>query len=224
LAPYDTDRFSTPHKLGRPVLTGSGVPGTFDSHAVDCPFVFFHGGAWHMLHLGFDGKGYQTGLAAGSDLLHWRHKAVLLARERSQGWDRIGAAGTWIIRQNDLYGRPVLKKIDGKYWMVYHSYPGEGYEVGPGEMGLAWTQDEELLDWKRLPEPVYSWREGADWEKGGLYKACLLEHQGSFYLFYNAKNRPSGGWTEQTGLAVSSDLSTWRRHEENPVVCVAEGA
>jgi len=221
---YDPNPLMTPYKLGRPVLTGSGVPGAFDSHAVDCPFVFHHNGTFHMMHVGFDGKGYQTGLATSGDLIHWRHKGVLLGREGSQSWDRVGAAGTWIIRDNGLYGRPALRKIDGRYWMVYHSYPGEGYEQGPGEMGLAWTEDEELLSWHRLPGPVYSWREGADWEKGGLYKACLLEHQGLFHLFYNAKNRPGGSWIEQTGLAVSRDLKSWRRHADNPVIRVTDGA
>lgn len=55
--------YLTPHKLGRPVLTGSGTPGTFDEQAVDVPFVFEHGGAYYMTLVGFDGKGYLTGLA-----------------------------------------------------------------------------------------------------------------------------------------------------------------
>jgi hypothetical protein len=34
----------TPYKLGKLVLGGSQVPGTFDEKAVDCPFVFSHDG------------------------------------------------------------------------------------------------------------------------------------------------------------------------------------
>jgi predicted GH43/DUF377 family glycosyl hydrolase len=103
--------------------------------------------------------------------------------------------------------------------MNYHSYPGEGYETGPAEIGLAWTEDENLLDWHRLENPIYSWRDGADWEKAGLYKACFFQHEDLFYMFYNAKNKESN-WIEQTGVATSKDLLHWDRCKENPVLKV----
>ena len=30
-------------------------------------------------------------------------------------------------------------------------------------------EDEQLVKWNRLPDPVCSWKEGAEWERGGLY-------------------------------------------------------
>ncbi|WP_282939821.1 hypothetical protein [Paenibacillus sp. RC67] len=45
----------TPHKLGRPVLSGSGGESSFDSQAVDCPFVFVHKDRFYMMYVGFDG-------------------------------------------------------------------------------------------------------------------------------------------------------------------------
>jgi len=109
--------------------------------------------------------------------------------------------------------------------MFYHSYPGEGYETGPAQMGLAWTEDENLLDWHRLPDPVYTWKGAADWEKGGLYKACFFRFQDNFYMFYNAKNKDKSGgdWTEQTGMAFSKDILHWDRCPENPLLKVKEG-
>jgi hypothetical protein len=66
-------------------------------------------------------------------------------------------------------------------------------------------------------------QDGADWESGGLYKPCLLEVRGTYYLFYNAKTKnlsreQGGGWREQTGVATSMDLKTWRRYEGNPII------
>ena len=175
---YNIERYFTPYKYGKPVLTGSGIDGAFDSHAVDCPFVFSHNNKFYMMFVGFDGKGYQTGLAVSSDLIHWEKLGVILKREEHNGWDKTGAAGTWILKStNNLYDLPTIKKVDGKYWMVYHSYPEEGYEEGSAQIGLAWTTDENLLEWHRLPEPIYSWKDGDEWEKGGLYKACLIEHE-----------------------------------------------
>lgn len=215
--------YAAPYKYRKAVLEGSGVKGAFDEWAVDVPFVFRHRGRFFMLYTGFDGIGYQSALASSDDLLHWKHYGMVLERRNKPGkWDGISLAGTWILREMDLYGSYELIKFQGKYWMFYHSYPGSGYETGPAEMGLAWTEDEDLLDWRRLEEPVFSWKGGADWEKAGLYKTCFFRHGDLFYMFYNAKNEESG-WIEQTGAAVSKDLLHWERYEGNPVLAVKPG-
>ncbi len=214
-------KYLTPYRYPRPVLHGSGKEGAFDSKAVDIPFVFWHGGRFHMLYTGFDGIGYQSALAVSDDLIHWDHKGVILKRRlETHRWDRVGGAATWILREsNGLYDLPRLKKADGKYWLVYHSYPESGYESGPAEIGFAWTEDEELLDWHFPDRPVFSWRDGEDWEAGGLYKACFFRKDHRYYMFYNAKDREAR-WTEQTGLATSVDLEHWERCPENPVLKV----
>ena len=135
-------------------------------------------------------------------------------------WDRVGMAGVSVLMDKDLYGGNRLKKWQDKYWLIYHAYPQKGYEAGSAEIGLAWTQDEELLDWHFYGEPVLSWRDGADWEKGGLYKADLVEHNGKFYMFYNAKNKEDGDWREQIGVVVSNDLFHWKRIFDKPIVAV----
>jgi predicted GH43/DUF377 family glycosyl hydrolase len=215
--------YATPYKYGKPVIEGSGVKGAFDEWAVDGPFLFRHRGKYFMLYTGFDGIGYQSALAFSDDLLHWQHHGMVMKRlNQRKKWDGISTAGNWILRDMDLYGSYELKKFRDKYWMVYSSYPGEGYETGPAEIGFAWTEDENLLDWHRLENPVYSWRDGADWERGGLYHSCFFQYDDLFYLFYNAKNEEKR-WIEQSGLATSRDLLRWERYEGNPVLRVTPG-
>lgn len=217
--------YQTPYKYGQPVLAPSGTPGAFDERAVDVPQVFWHNGRFYMTYVGFDGKGYQTALAHSADLLHWQPLGLILPRRQDGRWDALGAAGTCMLREsNDLRSLPKLKKVDGKYWMICHAYPGEGYEAGSAEMGLAWCEDEDLLIWHRLEQPILSWRDGAAWEHGGLYKAWLLEHDGLYYMFYNAKDKDADGWVEQTGVATSTDMMHWQRHPGNPVLPVTPGA
>ena len=218
------DKYKTPYKYGLPVLSPSGVPGDYNSHGVDCPFVFLHGGRIRMLHVGYNGKGYQTALASSDHPLRgFKTDAVVLRSGEGSGWDMRNAAGVWILSDSD-FGRPrTLKKFRDRYWMLYHSYPGEGYETGPARMGLAWCEDEDLLRWTRLEEPVLVPEDGADWENGGLYKGCIIEHGGQFYMFYNAKDQRKP-WTEQTGVAVSEDLLHWHRYDRNPVLEVTPGA
>lgn len=215
-------RYMTPYKYGKPVLEGSGIEGRFDSRAVDIPFVFFHRGRFFMLYTGFDGIGYQSAFAVSDDLLHWEFYGMVLPRLSpgdTKRWDAVSASASWILRDNELFGGGGLKKYDGKYWMVYSSYPGAGYEQGPAEISLAWTDREDLSGWRRLEKPVYSWRDGADWEKGGLYKTCLVQTEDRFYLFYNAKNTEKP-WIEQTGVAFSGDMLHWDRYGGNPVLRV----
>jgi beta-xylosidase len=80
-------------------------------------------------------------------------------------------------------------------------------------------RSDDLMKWE-LGDIVLRPGDGAEWERGGLYKPCLVEHRGTYYLFYNAKNEPGarGGWREQTGVATSDDLKTWTRYERNPIL------
>ncbi len=111
------------------------------------------------------------------------------------------------------YGR--LKQIDGHFIGTYHAYPDQGYEAGPGAIGLC--RSTNLHDWTVEP-PFLHAADGAEWERGGLYKSWLMEHEGTYYLFYNAKNQTEGNWIEQTGVALSHDLRSWQRHPLNPIL------
>lgn len=218
-------RWNAPYKRKEPALSGSGQIGRYDSQGVDCPFVFRHNGRFYMMHVGFDGIGYQTALATSDDLLNWSFEAVILPRLKdSDRWDWIGAAGSWILLDsNKTHDTPTLRKVEGKYWMVYHSYPDSGYEAGGAVMGLAWTEDEELKDWTRLDKPIFTYEGGLNWENEGLYKCCLLEHEDQYWMFYNAKGDNVWPWKEETGLATSRDLLNWERYAGNPVLPCVEG-
>lgn len=214
----EVNQYITPIRLEKPVLAPSGKHGEYDEMAVDSPFVFWHNGKYYMMHVGFDGIGYQTSIAVSNDLIHWNKQKPIFQRDELSGWDQGGIAGVWILKENDIQGLPKLKKWGGKYWMVYHSYPNAGYEAGPANIGLAFTEDESLQHWERLPQPALRWQDGNPWEQGGLYKGCLIEENGRFYLFYNAKDSDNWLWHEQIGLAVSDNLQTWRRYEETPII------
>lgn len=205
----------TPRKLGRLVLEPSFEPGAFDSHAVDCPFLFTHAGKTWMTYVGWDGRGYQTGLASSANLVDWQKEGILLPRGAPGSLTEHNMALTCLLRQNELYGPGELKQVDGRYVGVYHAYPNPGYEEGPAFIGLCFSRD--LRAWE-VGGPILLPADGAAWECGGLYKAWLLEENGVYYLFYNAKNHTTGAWREQTGLATSTDLLTWRRSPANPLL------
>src|SRR5579885_852540 len=99
------DDLKTPYKLERLVIGPSKKPGTFDEKSVDVPFVFRHGRRFLMTYVGFDGVGYQTGLASSHDLIHWEREGVILKRNPSSPITRYNAALTWILRENNVFQR-----------------------------------------------------------------------------------------------------------------------
>jgi predicted GH43/DUF377 family glycosyl hydrolase len=216
----DPARYRTPYKYGKLVLARSNDPEAFDSRSVDCPFVFQHNGLFYMTYVGWDGTGYQTGLASSEDLTSWKKEGCILRRDPASPVTRYNVALNWILRQNELQSAGELKRVRDRFLGVYHAYPNPGLEEGPAVIGLCWSND--LLHWE-IDSPCLRPEDGADWENGGLYKPCLLERRGTYYLFYNAKTkslpREQGvGWREQTGIAASTDLKHWQRYAKNPII------
>lgn len=216
------ERYLTPFKYARPVLAPSGIQGSFDAQAVDCPFVFSQNGRYFMLYVGFSGKGYRTALAESDNLFDWKSQGVLLGCGQMAD-QHANLAGVWILKKDDLFEPPVPQMACGNYWMVYHRYPGIGYEAGPAEIGLAYTKDPALLRWSCLDQPILSWKTGDEWERGGLYKGCIISDRNRYFLFYNAKDREQWPWHENIGLAISDDLLHWTRYRANPVLAVSAG-
>lgn len=207
--------YATPYKYGKLVLAASPGKDAFDCRSVDCPFVFQNDGVFYMTYIGWDGTGYQTGLASSSDLLQWRKLGLILRRDPNSPITRFNVAMNWILRESTLRSPGRLRKVRGRFLGVYHAYPNPGYESGPAVIGLCRSDD--LRRWEVEP-PCLNPAEGAEWERGGLYKPCLVEQGGTYYLFYNAKNEGERGWREQTGVAVSTDLKSWKRYEGNPIL------
>lgn len=212
--------FRTPYHYGKLVLEGTGKPDTFDSKFVDDPIVFRHNGAFYMLYIGFDGVGYQTGLATSADLIHWKRLGCVAKRDPASKYTRYNIALSSILRETKLTSQGRPKKVHGRYLGAWNAYPNSGYEEGAAVIGLAWSDD--LLHWE-LTDPILFPQDGAPWEHGGLYRPDLIEEDGVFYLYYNAKTDPQpkaqgGGWHEQTGIATSRDLKHWVRYPGNPVL------
>ena len=210
-------RLRTPYKIPRLVVSPSFKKGEFDSYFVDGPFVFEHGGRFFMMYIGWDQTGYRTGIASSSDLLRWERVGLLIDRGPKGSVTQFNVAMTWIARNNELFEDCCLKKVNGRYLGTYHAYPEPGNEQGSAAIGLCWSDD--LRSWK-LEEPFLFCEDGAPWERGGLYKSCLLENDGTWYLFYNAKDKLDGPWIEQIGAVVSPDLRSWQRLDENPLLKV----
>ena len=212
--------YLTPDKYGKPILKPSGIEGRFDCFGVDNMRICRHNGKFYCFYIGFDGKGYRTAMACSTDLLHWEEKGIVLDAGSKNLWDRSGRAISSLLCNVDLYGNRNLIKHDGKYWMLYHAYPGEDYEVGAAANGIAWTTDEDLLHWHCEDEVIFEKGEKGCWDGGGLYSTWIIPKDNKFMLYYNGKENTDGIWHEQVGLAFSDTFRDWKRYENNPILKV----
>ncbi len=212
--------FRTPYKYPELIYKATGNKMDFDGMAVDDPIVFRANGKFHMLYIGFDGIGYQTGLASSDDLIHWTPTALVGPRDANSQYTKYNLAISSILRDKNLHGTGEALKVDGHYIAAWNAYPSAGYESGAAVIGLARSTD--LLHWT-LTDPILLPQDGTPWEHGGLYRPDLLLDNGTYYLYYNAKTDSlpkleGGGWHEQGGVATSRDLKTWTRSPLNPIL------
>lgn len=219
-APDEIAPFRTPYKYPKLILSATGRKGDFDERSVDDPIVFYADGAFQMLYIGWDGTGYQTGLATSADLIHWTRTALVGPRDPVSKYTRYNLALSSILRNKQLRSKGEAIRVKGKYLGAWNAYPNAGYEEGAAVIGLATSDD--LLHWQ-LTDPILTPQDGAPWEHGGLYRPDLMLDRGTYYLYYNAKTDPrpkseGGGWHEQTGVATSTDLKNWTRYKENPIL------
>ncbi len=216
----ETAPYRPPYKYPHLLLQGTGNKADFDALSVDDPIVFRANGRFYMLYIGFDGTGYQTGLASSHDLLGWERVALVGPRNPASQFTRYNLALSSILRNKNLHGTGEAIKVDGLYLGAWNAYPNPGYEAGAAVIGLATSPD--LLHWS-LTDPILTPADGSAWEHGGLYRPDLLLNGGTYYLYYNAKTdnlskAEGGGWHEQTGVATSTDLKHWTRYPGNPIL------
>ncbi|MGC9063688.1 MAG: hypothetical protein ACP5JL_03310 [bacterium] len=193
------------YKLGIPVLAPTKNDRDFDSKEVDCANVIMKDGMFYMAYVGWDGTVNRIGLAKSKDLIHWERIGLILDIGDEKDWDSGSVSGPYIYQENGLY------------YLFYVGFPKIGYENGTGAIGLAISKD--ILHWDKIPSnPILKSIPGGSWEKGGLYKPCVIEFDELYYLFYNAKDREESFWHERIGVAFSKDLFHWEKYEKNPVL------
>jgi len=224
------DAWSAPyrgwHYYAEPVIPSDlKIPGHEKFHSFDVPTVYQipgQPGKWFMSYIGFNGQGYNSFVSESTNLVQWTNPRLAMGFGKEGEFDFGGCViGAFLYESYDIKAPRLLKKRDGKFWTLYGCYAKQGgYEIDPGYEGVAGSEDG--LTWKRAKEQyILSVHEPevGDWEKDCIYQPWLVEHEGRFYNFYNAKRRG----VEQMGGSTSTNLLDWKRYATNPIVRVRPG-
>jgi len=195
------------------------ILGFDDIYMVDVPTVFQlpNDKTWYMSFIGYDGKGYQTFIAASDNMIDWYNFHLAMGYGPAGEFDYGGCVlGAYLYESYNLEDRRTLKQLDGKYWSLYGAYPRQGgYELRPGYEGIACSNDGFI--WERaVDKPILSIFDSdvKTWEKDCIYQPWLLEHEGRYINYYNAAD----GDIERLGVSFSNDLKNWRRYDNNPII------
>ncbi len=221
------DKWSAPyrgwHYYPDPVIPSDLViPGHEKFHSFDVPTVYQipgREGTWFMSFIGFNGQGYNSFVVESNNLVDWKNPRLAMGFGKEGDFDFGGCTiGAYLYESYGIKDPRFLKKREGRYWTLYGSYAKQGgYEIDPGYEGIASSADG--LTWKKAKEGyILSVHEAdvASWEKDCIYQPWLVESNGVFYNFYNAKHMPD--WYEQMGAATSADLMDWKRYAGNPII------
>ncbi|KAL9181743.1 hypothetical protein ACHAXT_012086 [Thalassiosira profunda] len=206
------------------IKPGPAIPGYDNIQMTDVPTVYQlpDDEKYYMSFIGFDGEGYQTFIAESDNLFEWSNIRLAMGYGPGGSFDHGGVVlGAYLMQDYAVDAEKTLKRIDGRFYSLYGAYAKKGtYEPDPGAQGLASSEDG--ITWKRENDEsilsIYGPGVVGEWESASIYQPWLVEHEGTYYNFYNAKKMPE--WIEQIGLATSNDLHNWTRHEENPVLRV----
>lgn len=217
------DEVKTPYKYGMVVAPKDNY------HQIDCPMVYREGGKWYMTYVvyngkdGTDGRGYETWLATSDDLLQWKTLGRLLCYA-DKGWDMNQRAGYPALIDWTWNGSYEMAKYKGRHWMSYFGGEGTGYEAirKPLNMGMASTKGDitQAHPWETSPSPVLSINDKSAqwWEKLTHYKSTVYWDKNKtlgkpFVMFYNAGgiNPTNQLKAERIGIALSSNMTSWRR-------------
>lgn len=195
---------------------------------IDSPTIFRENDVWYMTYIVFDGQEYETWLAESDDLLHWISKGKILSFTENT-WDANQKAGYVSLVNTNWGGDYSVEKYQDKYWMTYLGGNSAGYETGILKIGMASsTSLTEAVEWKTNNAPLMSLEdEDVRWfENKTIYKSLVirdsLKHTGhNFVMYYNAKGDTAD--YESIGMAVSDDMTTWKRYGKNPVITRNKG-
>lgn len=152
-----------------------------------------------MTYTAYDGKTARLSIASSKDLLNWtKHGLVLKGEEYKDHWSK---AGGIIVEMTD--GKPLAKKINGKYWMYF------------GDTNLFLANSDDLINWEickndenqkmiSVLHPRYGYFDSRLVEPGpyALYKdeGILLIYNGSNAANFNDTNLPK--YTYAAGQAL----------------------
>jgi predicted GH43/DUF377 family glycosyl hydrolase len=180
---------------GAPILTPRGVG--FEARGTFNPAVVRDASRFVMLYRAQDGNGVSTlGRATSADGIHFERDQEPALRPEA-AYEHGGGVED-----------PRLTRIGGLWYLTYTAYNGKD-----AQLALATSRDLRRFERRGVIMPANTGRWNVHWTKSG---AILPEQvNGRYWMYYMADAR---GAYDQTGVAWSTDLTSWTEALDGPVL------
>jgi hypothetical protein len=123
------------------------------------------------------------------------------------GWDHLAVDNPFVL-------------VDGDRYLCFYEAQDKPFDRGGREqIGLAVSSDGVHWEKKSAGNPIFGVGPEGAWDSHIAKLPTVFERQGTYYLFYSGKDAR----TKQIGLATSTDLISWTKHEANPVLRARPG-
>lgn len=114
------------------------------------------------------------------------------------------------------FGGIVIHYFNGTYHLFTTLKKNESPKT---ERVIAHFKSNNMVDWEELPPALGSINKPNTFESFTMYDLQVFEHEQKYYLFYTGLDIPNQiGQKQAIGVAISEDLLTWKRYEENPIL------
>lgn len=174
------DGGETFHRFSRaPILERMDV----DPFLNTAPCVLVEDGLWRMWYVSGVGwvhrdlPRYHIRYAESRDGIHWTRRGIVCIDFASP--------------DEHALARPCVRKEDGRYKMWF-SYKGASYRIG-------YAESKDGIRWERRDEEAGIDVSPSGWDSEMIEYACVFEHSGVRYMFYNGDDYGRDG----VGLAFA---------------------
>jgi predicted GH43/DUF377 family glycosyl hydrolase len=196
----------TPYKHGKLVLEPSYKKSEFDSHAVDCPFTFYHNDKYYMTYVGWDSIGYRTGLAVSPDLEVWEKVGMIIDRGPRGSHTEFNIALTSIDER--FASDPCVLWHDGYWLMFYFGVSSDRH----ARDGLAVSKN--LKEWEKIDGILVDVGPDGSIDSKYAHKPSLIAKGKTVYHFYCAVSPAAETMTgevqtdERRGISFARSVNT----------------
>ena len=182
-----------------------GTVGAWDDFWVQINSIWKEGSTYYAYYAGSKSDGvYAIGVATSADGITWSKNGgnPILTKGTSGDWD------------DTFVSYPLVWK-EGTTW--YMLYAGRKASTTVWCIGLATSADG--ISWAKdtVHNPVYS--SGAAWDAKLMRPGTqILKEAGTYYLYYDGNTVDGLSVNCSIGLATSTDLITWTKSANNPIL------
>jgi predicted GH43/DUF377 family glycosyl hydrolase len=194
-----------PHERNPVLDVGPG--GSWEDVDVHSPYVLYEDTTFHMWYTGFSGSESRIGYATSTDMVTWTKYEgnPVLDYGLDGDWDYAGVFDPCIY-------------FDGTTYHMWYS----GTNVNSTIMSIGYATSTDRITWNKYKDKPVLTSDRFAWDSPHIRAPHVLFDGTEYHMWYNGMTETSG-LNFQIGYATSTNMVTWEKDENNPILKPTDG-